>query len=154
VTPDRESRDVVLRLIALGKLVKGLVLLVGGLAVLRYVHDDVADVLRRWSHHLHLDPDGRLTRDALRHAADLDTRRIHALGGGMLVYAALLVTEGIGLALRRRWAEYFTVVVTGSFVPLELYEIARHPTVTRIVVLAVNLAIVWYLIARLRREAR
>jgi uncharacterized membrane protein (DUF2068 family) len=70
----------------------------------------------------------------------------------MFVYAALLLTEGVGLLFRARWAEYFTVVITASFVPLELYEIARHLTLARVTVLAVNVAIVWYLIVRLRRE--
>jgi uncharacterized membrane protein (DUF2068 family) len=71
----------------------------------------------------------------------------------MLVYAALLLTEGCGLLLRRRWAEYLTVVATGALVPLEVYEIARHRTWTRLAVLVVNIAIVWYLIARLRGRA-
>jgi len=43
-------------------------------------------------------------------------------------------------------------VITASLVPLELYEIARHLTLARVTVLAVNVAIVWYLIVRLRRE--
>jgi uncharacterized membrane protein (DUF2068 family) len=59
----------------------------------------------------------------------------------------------VGLLLRRRWAEYFTVIVTGSFIPLELYELTRRISVIRFVVLAVNVAIVWYLIAVLRRPA-
>jgi uncharacterized membrane protein (DUF2068 family) len=63
----------------------------------------------------------------------------------------LLLTEGTGLLLRQRWAEYFTVVVTGSFIPLELYELARHVTVPRLIVTGINVAIVWYLIVTLRR---
>ena len=63
----------------------------------------------------------------------------------------MLLTEGTGLLLRQRWAEYFTVVVTGSFIPLELYELARHVTVLRLIVIGINVAIVWYLIAALRR---
>jgi hypothetical protein len=57
-----------------------------------------------------------------------------------------------GLWLRRRWAEYLTVIVTGSFIPLEIYEIVEHFTVLRVVVLAVNVAIVIYLVLDLRRE--
>ena len=53
--------------------------------------------------------------------------------------------------LRRRWAEYLTVVATGSLLPLELYEVARKFSVLRVGVLAINLAIVAYVIARLRR---
>ncbi len=42
----------------------------------------------------------------------LDDRKLKAIGAGTFFYAALLLTEGIGLLLRRRWAEYFTVIVT------------------------------------------
>jgi uncharacterized membrane protein (DUF2068 family) len=148
----RHPRDVVLRLIAVFKLAKGLVLLVAGLGVLRLVHRDLAEVVDTWSPHLHLDPEGRLTEALLLRAMDVEPRRVAVVGGGMLVYAGVLLTEGVGLLLRQRWAEYFTVIVTASCVPRELYELGRHVTVTRTLALAVNLAIVWYLVARLRRE--
>ena len=148
----RDPRDVTLRLIAAFKLAKGVLLLVAGLGALRLVHRDLAEVVDGWSGHLHLDPQGRLTEKLLLRAMDVEPRRVAMIGIGMLVYAGILLTEGVGLLLRRRWAEYFTVIVTASFVPLEVYEIVRHVTVPRIAVLAVNLAIVWYLVGRLRRE--
>jgi uncharacterized membrane protein (DUF2068 family) len=58
----------------------------------------------------------------------------------------------IGLLLRRRLAEYLTVIVTGSFIPLELYELWRHLTLTRLVILVINVAIVRYLVGVLRRR--
>jgi uncharacterized membrane protein (DUF2068 family) len=64
-----------------------------------------------------------------------------------------LLTEGIGLLLRKRWAEYFTIITTGGLVPLEIYEIARHVTAAKIVVLALNVAIVVYLVVRVREES-
>ena len=143
-------RDGVLRLIAILKLAKGLLLLTVGVGALHLMHKDIADALGAWADQLHLDPDGRLVRGALLRAADLNPRRLVAIGMGMFFYAALLLTEGAGLLLRKRWAEYLTVIVTTSFVPLELYEIIRHLTLIRIAVLAVNIAIVWYLIVRLR----
>jgi len=45
-----------------------------------------------------------------------------------LVYAALLLTEGIGLLLRRRWAEYFSVVAVAFKKTLEVYELTRRLT--------------------------
>jgi uncharacterized membrane protein (DUF2068 family) len=148
----RPARDAVLRLIAVFKLVKGLLLLILGLATINLRHKDITDALGAWVDQLHLDPGGRLVRAVLFHAADLKARRLVAISAGMFVYAALLFTEGTGLLFRKRWAEYFTVIVTASFVPLELYEIGRHITGTRIVVLGINVAIVWYLIIRLRRD--
>jgi uncharacterized membrane protein (DUF2068 family) len=55
--------------------------------------------------------------------------------------------------LRQRWAEYFTVLVTGSFVPLELYELTRRSTVTRMLLIGVNVAVVWYLVVHMRQRA-
>jgi uncharacterized membrane protein (DUF2068 family) len=140
------------RLIAAFKLVKGTLLSILGVATINVRHRDVTDVLGTWVDQLHLDPGGRFVERAMLYAADLEPRRLVAIGAGMLAYAALLLTEGFALWSRRRWAEYLTVVATAAFVPLELYEIARHPRFTRLTVLIVNLAIVWYLIARLRRE--
>ena len=40
----------------------------------------------------------------------------------MFCYAALLLTGGTGLLLRCHCAQYFTVIVASSFLPLELYE--------------------------------
>jgi uncharacterized membrane protein (DUF2068 family) len=52
----------------------------------------------------------------------------------------------------QRWAEYLTLVITASLAPLEVYELAAIPNVTRATVLAVNLAIVIYLVVRVLRE--
>jgi uncharacterized membrane protein (DUF2068 family) len=38
------------------------------------------------------------------------------------------LVEGTGLWLDQLWAEYLTVVATSLLVPLELYELVRHPT--------------------------
>jgi uncharacterized membrane protein (DUF2068 family) len=153
VTSDGYRRRAgVLRLIAAFKLLKGVLLVILGVATISLRHRDVTAILGTWVDQLHLDPGGRLVHGLLAHAADLHARRLVAIGAGMLVYATLLLTEGFGLLLRRRWAEYLTVVATGALVPLELYEIARHHTWTRLAVLVVNLVIVWYLLIRIRER--
>jgi uncharacterized membrane protein (DUF2068 family) len=67
-----------------------------------------------------------------------------------IAYAALEATEGVGLALRRRWAEYLTVIATGILIPYEAYEVIRHPTLFKVGALALNLAVVGYLAYRKR----
>jgi len=52
----------------------------------------------------------------------------------------------------RRWAEWFTVTVTSSLVPVEIYEIDRHPSPVKILVLIINLAGVGYLAYRIRNS--
>ena len=141
-----------LPVIGVFKLLKGLLILAVALGALHLARGDAADVLERWTTQLHIDPDGRHVGRAVQRILDLDERQLHALSAGMFVYAGIFMVEGVGLIARRRWAEWFTVLVTASFVPLEIYEIARHPGAIRIGALVVNLAIVAYLVARLRQR--
>jgi uncharacterized membrane protein (DUF2068 family) len=71
---------------------------------------------------------------------------------GSFIYAGLFLVEGTGLWLRKRWGEWLTVIVTSSLIPVEIYEIHRHLTVAKLGVLALNLAIVIYLILHMRRQ--
>jgi uncharacterized membrane protein (DUF2068 family) len=146
-------RDATVVVIGAFKLAKGLGLLALGLGLPRLVRHDVADVLARWTTQLHIDPDGRHLGRTVQALAALDERRLTAITAGLCVYSAVFLTEGIGLLLRKRWAECFTVIVTGSFIPFELYELARHPGGIRVAVVLINVAIVWYLAWRLRRSA-
>jgi uncharacterized membrane protein (DUF2068 family) len=70
---------------------------------------------------------------------------------GTFIYSAVFFTEGIGLALRKRWAEYFTIITTSSLLPLEVYELAKHASIGKGFALVINLAVVFYLVLELRR---
>jgi len=72
--------------------------------------------------------------------------------GGSLLYAALRYVEGLGLIWRQRWAAYVTVIATAAFIPLEVVELTRRVSWPKLVVIAMNVAVVWYLVARLRIE--
>jgi uncharacterized membrane protein (DUF2068 family) len=77
-------------------------------------------------------------------------RQLRELSFGTFFYAGLFATEGVGLLMRKRWAEYFTIITTGALLPLEVFELTRRFTATRLVVLIVNALIVWYLARRVR----
>ncbi|HXP83745.1 MAG TPA: DUF2127 domain-containing protein [Bryobacteraceae bacterium] len=143
-----KSRTVVL--IALFKLFKGILLTVVALGTFRLVRPDLHATLARWAHAVHVDPAGRRANAVLAKVTNLTPKKLEELGLGELFYAGILLTEGIGLLLRRRWAEYFTIISTGVFIPLEIYELAERVSVPRLAVFAINVAIVWYLVARLR----
>ena len=66
----------------------------------------------------------------------------------------LELVEGTGLWLDKLWAEYLTVIATALLLPLELYELVRKPTALKAGGIAVNVAIVVYLILVLRRRLR
>jgi uncharacterized membrane protein (DUF2068 family) len=116
--------------------------------------DGAIDRLVQWIGGLALHPGGRWIDGPLASLLAVNPRTLRALGLGTFVYAAIFTTEGVGLLLERHWAEYLAVVATASFLPLEAYEAIRRPGASRVLVLVLNLAIVVYLIARLRAEAR
>ena len=68
----------------------------------------------------------------------------------VLTYALIQLVEGVGLWLARRWAEYLTVVATSAFLPLEIYELTERITPIRIGALVINIAAVIYLIVAKR----
>jgi uncharacterized membrane protein (DUF2068 family) len=141
-----------IRLIGLFKLVKGILLIAVGIGALRMIHSDVTDIATQWVMRLGLDPGGRHVGRLLLETANLTPDKIRALGVGSFVYAALFLTEGSGLLMAKRWAEWFSVIITSSLVPFEVYEIYKHPTVLKFGALVVNVAFVAYLIYRIRTD--
>ena len=138
--------------IAIFKLFKGVLLLLVGIGALRLLHRDVGEVVSHWVNVLGVDPDNRFIHRLLSRALSVSPKQLREASVGTFIYAGLLLTEGTGLLLRKRWAEYFTIITTAGLIPLEVYEIRRHLTATKIMVLLINAAIVIYLIARVRRK--
>ncbi len=142
----------VLILIGLFKLFKALLLVVIGLGAIHFLHRDVAAAATHWIQVLHVDPENRFVHRALTRIFRITPRQLKELSVGTFLYAGLFATEGIGLLMRKRWAEYFTIVTTGLLIPLEIYEILHHFTPGKVVVLGINIAIVWYLVLRVRKS--
>jgi uncharacterized membrane protein (DUF2068 family) len=138
--------------IAIFKLFKGALLLMVGIGALRLLHSDVGEVVSHWIDVLRVDPDNRIIHRLLSRALSVSPKQLKEASIGTFFYSALLLTEGTGLLLRKRWAEYFTIISTAGLIPLEVYEVHRDLTATKIVVLLVNLAIVIYLVMRVRRK--
>lgn len=148
----KQPRDIWIVLIGLFKLVKSLSLLILGVGLLRLLHRDVASTVTHWVEMVRLDPENRHIHEALSRVFRVTPRQLRALSVGTFLYAGLFLTEGIGLLARRHWAEYLTVISTALFIPLEIYELAHRFTWVRLAVLLVNVAIVWYLVMRLKRR--
>jgi uncharacterized membrane protein (DUF2068 family) len=136
--------------IAIFKLVKGILLVFVGIGALKLLRHDVAATVSHWVDILRVDPDNRYVHRLLSRLLSVSPNQLRAASVGTFVYASLLLTEGTGLLLRKRWAEYFTIITTAGLIPLELYEISLHLTVAKAIVLLINVAIVLYLVARVR----
>jgi uncharacterized membrane protein (DUF2068 family) len=65
---------------------------------------------------------------------------------GAFADAALSAVEGLALRAGRPWAPWLVAVATGALLPWELIEAIRKPGWLRISLLAVNLAVVVYLL--------
>jgi len=146
----KSTNDRLIRLIAAFRLLKAALLIALGVGAFRLIHQDIGGVVEHWIEAFKLDPGNRFVDAALAKVSNLSPGQIRNLGLGSFVYAGLFLTEGIGLWLLKRWAEWFTVITTSSFVPVEIYEIHRHLTAPKVTVLAINLAIVGYLVYRIR----
>jgi uncharacterized membrane protein (DUF2068 family) len=148
----RANRDPWLLLIGLFKLFKGVSLLIIAFGLLRLLHRDIAEVTQHWIEVLRVDPENRFIHRALMKVFNVTPKQLKELSAGTLLYAAIFLTEGTGLLLRKHWAEYMTLISTGLFIPLEIYEIHRHFTMVKLAVTLVNVLIVWYLAARIKRR--
>jgi len=143
-----------LRAIGAFKLLKSLLLIVAGIGVLKLVHHDVGEVLRHWISAAHFDPGNRYFQKLLAKLWSVDDRKLKELGVGTFFYAGLFLVEGLGLFFRRLWAEYFTIILTASFIPLEVRLTVRHFTALPVLTLLANIATVAYLIAHRMSERR
>src|SRR5450432_2809586 len=116
-----------LLLIGALKLLKGLVLLAAGIGVLSLLHRDAAETVRHWIEYIRVDPHDRLINHFLEKVSGVSHHALREIAAGTLFYAAVFCTEGVGLLLGKRWAEYMAAGVTLSFLPLEAYEFFVHP---------------------------
>jgi uncharacterized membrane protein (DUF2068 family) len=118
-----------------------------GFGLFRLFKSDVAASLEQIIRHLHLDPEDRLIHGAIAWISGLQPKQMRLIEVGTFCYASLHALEGIGLLAGKRWGAYLTILATSSLIPLECYEIYQRPRPLRIAVLAINIAIVIYLLA-------
>lgn len=82
---------------------------------------------------------------------------LRATGFLSLFYCAVLLTEGIGVYLEKRWAEFLMIFATGALIPLEIRHVwhrlvSHHPIVAPLILLLANCFIVWFLYLVLKRD--
>jgi uncharacterized membrane protein (DUF2068 family) len=99
-------------------------------------------------------PGAGLVRRAIGRVLGMSEKELVLIAGAMFLYAGLFATEGVALVAGWGWAHGFAIGVTGSFIPIEIFELVRHASVVRAIVLASNIAIVIYLAVRLAQRRR
>jgi len=135
---------------------KGIVVLLVATGLLALVHRDLNDLAVRLVEHTHLNPASKLPHIFLDAVGHLDQRRLLWLALGAAAYAVARLVEGYGLFRERAWAEWLAALSGGVYVPLELVELVRKPSLLSVALLAVNLAVVIVMVMALvqRRSSR
>jgi uncharacterized membrane protein (DUF2068 family) len=141
-------------LIGLAKLLKAAVLCALALGIFRLMKGDMAENITRTLEHLRVDPDSHFAHRLIAKLTGIPHKRLKMVELGTFLYAALYAVEGTGLILKKHWAEWMTTIGTALFLPLEGYELFHRFGWLKVLVLLLNLAIVAYLIYRLRAQKK
>lgn len=149
-----QNRVRYLKIIAIFKLAKGLLVLVLGVSLLFLnARAGFLDAISDWvADEILLEHSRAVAWLLNKLQAILAGGALRASGLLALFYASVLLTEGIGVYLQQRWAEYLMVFATATLIPLEIRHIWHRPSLTGFCILAVNCFIVWFLFRVLRRE--
>jgi uncharacterized membrane protein (DUF2068 family) len=150
----KEPFSFALFLIGLFKLLKALLLIAAGIGAIKLLHKDLPSTVLHWAQVLGVDSDNRYIHGFLVRIFRVTPKQLKELSAGTFIYAALFATEGTGLLLRKHWAEYFTIITTGALIPIEIYELAKHFTLVKLAVTAINALILWYLVVRVRSRSK
>jgi uncharacterized membrane protein (DUF2068 family) len=151
---DPQRSRLVLKLIAAERFVRGVLLLAAGSYLLTHQNKDFGKLAERVLRAVSLDPRRPFLHRIVTYLHDLHASEIKVAALFALGYGVLELVEGTGLWLDKLWAEYLTVIATSLLLPLELYELVRKPTALKAGGIAVNVAIVAYLVVLLRRRLR
>ena len=147
-----------LKVIALFKITKGVLLLILGVSLLFLkAHDLWIDAISDWADDEILLQHSRTVHFLLdKLQSVLAGGTLRATGFLALFYCGVLLTEGIGVYMEKRWGEWFMICATGALIPLEMHHlwhqiISHQPFLAAAAILLANCFIVWFLYLVLRR---
>jgi uncharacterized membrane protein (DUF2068 family) len=146
----RRKSDKVLWLIGAGKIFYGLLLLGVGIGAFDLIGKNISAQLWYLTERWNIDFHNHYIQLLFRKAALMDGRKLFFLTVMTFGYAALFFIEGIGLILGKRWAKWLVVVVTGSFIPGEIFHLVREFDWLDSILLLINVACVVFLIWRIK----
>lgn len=156
VVPARSTHDRWIIAIGVFKLLQALLFLLLGIGAVRLLHRDLMEIAEHFILAMRFNPEGHLVNLFLDKLALLDSHRLKEISAAIFSMAALDAIEGTGLVMEKVWAEFVTLVLTASFLPVEIFQITRHLTWIRSGLLLINFAVVLYLLhyVRLRMGER
>jgi uncharacterized membrane protein (DUF2068 family) len=149
----------ILRILSVERFLRGIVLLLAAVAIERFKSDQGSlqqlfekdlPALRSFAANFHIDVDANAITRTINHVLYTKQKTLTLVAILVAAYAAVELVEAVGLWLLKRWGEYFTVVATAAFLPIEVFELTHHVTITKLLALLVNIAAVVYLVVAKR----
>ena len=143
-----------LKLIALFKIGKGVLLLLLGVSLLFLnARTRWMDAISDWTaDEILLEHSKAVTYLLNKLQAVLAGGTLRATGFLALFYTAILFTEGIGVYMQQRWAELLMIFATAALIPLEVRHLWHRPGLVGVLILLANCFIVWFLYRVLKRD--
>lgn len=141
-----EKQLAALRAVATLELAKGLVVLLAAVGLLSLVHRDAWDVAGSFLHLLHIGRHHHYVDVFLKLADSVTDEKLWLVAAGCVAYSTMRFIEAYGLWHARAWAEWFAFASGTIYLPFEIYELVEKVTIIRVVIFAVNLAVVLYML--------
>lgn len=149
------------------KFIKGIAALSLAVGVFKLSDNNLPDDFQRLLEFLHIDPEKRFFQDIADRLSDVTASNLHSVALISTFYGLFMLLQAIGLACRVSWAVWLVIIESGFFIPIEILDLVhRHQAVTPsdhlhhlpkigvAIVLALNIAIVWYLYKNRERIIR
>ena len=141
------------------KLLKGLGALLLALGAFNLRDNNLPEDFRQLLAFLHLDPEKKFFLELADRIAEITPANLKWLAAGSVLYGLFMLVLAGGLALRVNWAVWLVIGESAFFIPIEFLELIRrhvpnpeghaplfaHTKIGIAIVLAINVAIVWYL---------
>jgi len=138
--------------VALLEASKGALVLLAGFGALSLIHRDAQHIAESLVAHLHLDPAKQYPRIFVDAAAHVTDARLWGLAALAAAYGLMRFVEAHGLWRERRWAEWFSAISGGIYIPFELYALSQRVAWPSVGALLVNLIVVGLMVQALIRS--
>ncbi len=133
---------------------KGLLVILAGVGLLSLLHRDAEAFAKSLVIHLHMNPARHYPSIFIDAAGRLTDARLWLLAAGAFGYSSLRLAEAYGLWRAMPWAEWVGIVSGGIYLPVEVVELIRRPTVLKAGLLTANALLVVYLSVIRYRSSR
>ena len=125
---DKPRSRRIIKLIAVERVIRGLLLLAGGIYLLAHLGADYGRLAESIMRKVELDPHQHFLHHIVTRLHALHAEQLRIAAPSRSPTAGSRSSKGVGLWLDQLWAEYLTVVVTTLLIPFEIYELVSHPT--------------------------